>query len=184
MSKKSASEADKEKVFVLRALTDDVLFEDIYEYYYPKIYNYVRLCVTNASNAEDITSQIFIKAFSKLGYYAPEKGEFSSWFFTIATNTIKYYFRLQKRCVSYPNEAIEEMSVTREPDPNERISKKETKEQLLEALRQLSKRDQIIISLKFWAGLDNRKIAQLLKLTENNVAVLPIGVPYSLCCAS
>lgn len=171
MKKKIANRPENEKELVLRSLTDTRFFEQIYAYYYPKVYNYIRLSVDSANAAEDITSQVFIKVISRLGYYNPGKGEFSVWLFTIAANTVRDYYRLQKHS-AIPTAAAQELSAAREFDIDEKLAAQETKEQLLAALQQLSRREQNIIALKFWADLSNRKIAQMLELSENNVAVI------------
>lgn len=169
MERKNMSRLKDEKELVRQALSDKDCFAAIYDHYYPRIYNY--LCLrTNAHIADDLTSQVFEKALSKLCTFSSEKGEFSVWLFTIAANTLRDYFRKQNRI--HPMAEIEEMAALLEPVIEEKVYWNETKGELLFALKQLSVREQNIIALKFWGNLTNRQIARTVGLKENNVAVI------------
>jgi RNA polymerase sigma factor (sigma-70 family) len=85
---------------------------------------------------------------------------------------LKGSFSSSKRNIFHSAEGIEEMAVVIEPAIEENVFLNETKGQLLGALKQLSIREQNIIALKFWGDLTNRQIAHMMKLSENNVAVI------------
>lgn len=162
---------ENEKELVLAALTDANSFAVIYDYYYPKVYNYIFMRVANPNITDDLVSQVFQKVLTKLGTYASEKGAFSAWLFTIASNTFKDYCRVQRRSFVSFSEEIDEL-VTIESDVEKEILLYEARDQLMKALRQLSVREQNIIALKFWGELRNRQIAEMLGLSESNVAVI------------
>jgi len=172
MDRKDISKIEHEKELVRQALSDSEFFAEIYDHYYPRVYNYLRLRVANSQIADDLASQVFEKALSKLGSYSSEKGSFSVWLFTIAANTLKDYYRTQKRGIFHPTEVIEEMAAVLEPGIEEKVFWDETKGQLLNALKQLSIREQNLIALKFWGDLNNRQIARMMNLSENHVAVI------------
>jgi len=174
MQRKSISRLENEQKLVMQALSDSQYFAAIYDHYYPRIYNYIRLRV-NSNTVEDLVSQVFEKALSKLKIYSPQKGEFSFWLFTIAVNTVRDYLRAQKRqkrCVFEFTATIEEMAETHEPDLEEIVLQNESYEELLDALKFLSIQQQNIIALKYWWNLPNRRIAQMMGLDDNNVAVI------------
>jgi RNA polymerase sigma factor (sigma-70 family) len=171
MQRKNISRLENEKELVMQALTDKQCFAAIYDHYYPRIYNYIRLRV-NCNIVEDLASQVFEKAISKLDHYSPQKGEFSIWLFTIAVNTVRDHLRAQKRCVFDFTATIEELAEAHEPNIEEKVFQYETNDKLLDALKRLSIREQNIIALKFWWNLTNRRIAQMMDLDENNVAVI------------
>ncbi len=171
MQRKSISRLENEQKLVMQALSDTQYFAAIYDHYYPRIYNYIRLRV-NSNSVEDLVSQVFEKALSKLEIYSSQKGEFSIWLFTIAVNTVRDHLRAQKRCVFEFRATIEEMTEAHEPDLEEKVLQNESKEKLLDALKCLSIQEQNIIALKFWWNLTNRRIAQMMGLADNNVAVI------------
>jgi RNA polymerase sigma factor (sigma-70 family) len=58
------------------------------------------------------------------------------------------------------------------PSVEQSLTDRQETEALLAQVAQLSEREQEIIGLKFGGGLTNRKIAALLGLKENHVAVI------------
>ncbi len=54
----------------------DRVFTSIFEDYYPRIFNYTAYRVSCRYTAEDLTSQVFEKAWSRLHSYSPEKAPF------------------------------------------------------------------------------------------------------------
>ncbi|HUM59487.1 MAG TPA: sigma-70 family RNA polymerase sigma factor [Bacillota bacterium] len=171
MQRKNIDRLENEKDLVRQALSDKQRFAAIYDHYYPRIYNYIRLRV-DCNAVEDLVSQVFEKAISKLEHYSPQKGEFSVWLFTIDVNTVRDHLRAQKRCVINFTATMKELAEVHEPNIEEKILQYETKDKLLDALKRLSIREQNIIALKFWWNLTNRRIAQMIGLDENNVAVI------------
>lgn len=146
-------------------------FEELYNSYFPKVYNYVHYRVSNFYAADDLISQTFEKLFLRFKYYQPEKAAFSVWLFTIARNTIIDYYRSESRAQFTSIEVAAEL-VDSESDPEETAIFNETQQRLLKALAALSKREQDIIALKFWSGFSNREIAKLLNIGESNTGII------------
>ena len=66
-------------------------FERLYDEYYDKIYVYIARRVNDSHAAEDLTSDVFFKAFANP--YNPALAKFSTYIFTIAANTLKNHYR-------------------------------------------------------------------------------------------
>ena len=71
-----------------RATTDEEAFEELYEYFFPRVYNFIYARLKNASDADDVTSTTFLKMNENLEYYDPAKAAFSTWLFRIANNAL------------------------------------------------------------------------------------------------
>lgn len=71
---------------------DLLAFEQIMRLYERRVFGYVMRHVNNREDAEDITQEVFIKLYKKFGSYDP-KQTFTTWLFTIATNTIYDFLR-------------------------------------------------------------------------------------------
>jgi RNA polymerase sigma-70 factor, ECF subfamily len=82
---------------VRKARTCAKAFTDLYEFYYPGIFNYAMRTTMNVSVAEDVTSETFLKAFEGLTGFDPEKGSFAGWLYRIATNVMRDHFRKRSR---------------------------------------------------------------------------------------
>jgi RNA polymerase sigma-70 factor (ECF subfamily) len=75
---------------------DEYVFSIFYKRYSKAIARYVSARIADAHIVEDITQEIFIKAFRFRDSY-DEKHEFSTWLWTIARNTVFDVLRKKKR---------------------------------------------------------------------------------------
>jgi len=164
-------ELQNENELIDQAQLNPQNFGKLYEYYFPKIYNYVRCRVPDLDIADDTTSKVFAKVIDNLDKFDATKGSFSTWIFTIAHNTVVDYYKKRSKDSNVSleivaNKACEEVNLESE------LVNKELKENLLLALGELKERKRNIIALKFWGGLTNRKIAKITGLSESNVGVI------------
>ena len=156
---------------ISRAKDDGSVFDELYNYYFPRIYNYVHYRVADSHACDDLISQVFEKSFSKFKHFRPERAAFSVWLFSIARHTIVDYYRRQARNHNVFLEITAEL-IDSKPDPSDVVTYNETQQQLLIALASLTQREQDIIALKFWSGASNRDIATLTDISESNIAVI------------
>ena len=136
------------------------------------VYRYVRFRVATREVAEDITSEVFLKALRALGRYDPRRSAPRTWLLRIARNTVTDYLRTLRRRGSL------HISLDRAPDlvsqgpsQEERLLHAEQLRRLFGAAATLRETDQEILSLRYGAGLGNVEIAESLKITANAVAV-------------
>jgi RNA polymerase sigma-70 factor (ECF subfamily) len=146
-------------------------FIRLYDEYYRRVYNYVRYRCGDAVIADDLTALTFEKALTRLADFDPDRGPFGAWLFTIARNMVNNHLRSEKGRGWLPLESCDE-----HPDqaalPEESLIQGEAQAELLAALSQLSERDRDLLSLKFAAGLTNRRIAEMTGMTDNHVGVI------------
>jgi RNA polymerase sigma-70 factor, ECF subfamily len=146
-------------------------FTDLYHVYFPKVFAYVYGRVQDKEVSLDIVSDVFEKAFIKMqSLRSPES--FGSWLFTIARNEVSSHWRKTKPAAKAAQEAAWENEIHSQPKgPEETILHKERLASLSQLVRQLPRREQEIIALKFDAELTNREIANVLSTSEVNVRV-------------
>jgi len=70
-------------------------FQEIYTLWLTRVYQYVYARVGSPNDAEDLTSQIFLKAYEAFPRYK-HRGHFAAWLFTIARNEINMFYRGRK----------------------------------------------------------------------------------------
>ena len=70
--------------------------EEIYKYYFDRVYSYVLRRVMNVERAEDITAGVFMKVLKNLHTYNRNKAALGTWIFTIANNEIINWYRQKK----------------------------------------------------------------------------------------
>ncbi len=154
-----------------RAQADRAAFAAVYDHFFRRVYNYTRYRVGEADAADDITAQVFEQVLRHLPEYRPRRGLFAAWLFRIARNAVYDYLRQQRRHPRLSLETLEDRA-SDQPEPDQQVDKKLRQAHLLNLIATLSEREQEMIALKFGAGLTNRQIADLLKLSESNVGVI------------
>ncbi|MGE5222165.1 MAG: RNA polymerase sigma factor, partial [Omnitrophica WOR_2 bacterium] len=146
-----------------------VVFEEIYRRYVKQVYRYLYSYVGNVSEAEDLTSQVFISAWESLQHYR-EQGNFAAWLFRIARNRANDYYRRNSRSQQIPIEKAATLCV--EWNPIERIESEETFHHLRGLVQKLDAEKAELLRLRFAADLSYADIAVLLGRSEDAVKML------------
>lgn len=151
--------------------SDPEAFTALYETYYKRVYQYMRYRCLCDQAAEDLTAQVFERVLTHLQQYQPGEAPMEAWIFTIAANCFNDSYRRQKRLV-WLNWDLLNHRPARHSAPEDQIVQNENHRELQNALSQLSFRERNIIAWRFGARLTNRQIAPIIKLSEQNVAVI------------
>ena len=80
-------------VVARQAVEDDAAFDELYEHFFPKIYNLIYVRVKNAATADDIVSDVFEKMVEHLAEFDCTKASFATWLSRIAMRTLTDYYR-------------------------------------------------------------------------------------------
>ena len=141
------------------------VMEKIYLEYREKVFRYVRGKVASTADAEDVTSEIFLKVLSSLDSYDEEKSTLSTWIYTITHNTVCNYYREQSRCAL----SLDENALCSDTDGvMAEIENEILKENLAIALETLTEREQDIIVLYYYHEIPLRDIAIKMGITYTN----------------
>lgn len=155
-----------------QAIDDDNAFDELYEHFFPRIYNLIYARVKNSSVADDIVSDVFEKLVEHLGSFDSTKASFTTWLSRIATRTLTDYYRWQSHRQNVEWDDVFSPTVDKKEMPDGQLLEKEGKKELLLALGKLSEREQQIIELKFWGDMSNKEIADTLGISAANVGVI------------
>jgi RNA polymerase sigma-70 factor, ECF subfamily len=146
-------------------------FAEMYQVYYPRIYNYVRYRCDDTATAEDLTAQVFERLLDRFQTFSPERGPFGAWLFAIARNLVNGHRRSQ-RYRTWLSIDILQRWPSEGASPEEATLQNEAEAELLAAIGKLAERDRDLLGLKFAGQLNNRQIAELTGLSESNVGVI------------
>ena len=142
------------------------VMEKIHLEYKEKVFRYVRGKVASTADAEDVTSEIFLKVQTSLGSYNEEKSTLSTWIYTITHNAVCNYYREQsKRALSLDENAL--CSDTDDGVISE-IENEILKENLAIAMTILTEREQDVIVLYYYHEILLRDIAIKMGITYTN----------------
>lgn len=146
-------------------------FQSFYQENVGPIYRYVYSNVRNRQEAEDLTSQIFLKALRGLDL---ERGVQSghAWLFRVARTTITDYWRAHYRETT---SSLDELSETGWEGPAESESSPVSSgaaDRVRGILEVLPERDREVLTSRFLMHLSVRETALKMGLTEANVKVV------------
>jgi len=146
-------------------------FSALYEEHMAYVFRYINYRIGNRNEAEDLTSVVFEKALAAFHKYDSNKSAPQTWLLAIARNTVTDYLRKSSKMKNMPlDNAVGVESA--DPSPPEETERREEYKRLQFCLAALPQREQEIISLKFGAELNNRQIASVIGLSENNVGTI------------
>jgi len=146
----------------------EVDWESVYQAELPRIYNFFRYRVGDERLAEDLTAETFEKAWRNRQRYRRDLAAFSTWLFTIARHVAADHFRRPHPEVPLEGAA----AVSGGENVESLVQQRADFERLASLLSQLNERERDLVALKYGAGLTNRAIARLTRLSESNVGSL------------
>jgi RNA polymerase sigma-70 factor (ECF subfamily) len=171
VAKKKESEAARVRGLVDRAQKGDrAALEELYLIHFDRIYSYLHVSVGNRHDAEDLTTQTFLKMLESIGKFRWQSAPFSAWLFRIAHNLAMDHFRATKRW--QPEEDVPE------PEPDESTSAEAGalesigRKSMLELIEDLSPEQQQVLTLKFVFNFANAEAATILGKTEGAIKSL------------
>ncbi len=145
------------------------LFDRVYDALFPRIYNYLSYRTTSREEAEDLTSFVFERLITHYHQFDPKRGSFEGWIFTIARNAL---ISQSRRHTRHPQTGLDETLMDEsQPGPTEHVLNHEELYRLQQYIARLGERDRELIALRYGAELSQRRIGELLNMSEGNVAV-------------
>jgi RNA polymerase sigma-70 factor, ECF subfamily len=168
---KKESETKRVRGLVERAQKGDrAALEELYLIHFDRIYSYLHVSVGNRHDAEDLTTQTFLRMLESIGKFRWQSAPFSAWLFRIAHNLAMDHFRATKRW--QPEEDVPE------PDPDESTSAEHGaldsigRKSMLDLIEDLSPEQQQVLTLKFVFNFANAEAATILGKTEGAIKSL------------
>ncbi len=152
---------------------DEKAFGDLFNRYKNRLYPYLVSICLDKTLAEDIFQETFIKAVEKLPSYRSEN-KFSSWLFAIARNIFldrkksskeKFFQAALSIFSSGDDDGFSPVDTAAEKDnPQTILDSKEESAKLIKAMENLPPEQREIISLRHFAGLSFKEIAENLNI--------------------
>jgi RNA polymerase sigma-70 factor (ECF subfamily) len=155
---------------VTRAQRDPQAFAPLYDRYFDPVYRYCYHRLGDRTEAEDLTSLVFTRAFAALPDY--REGSFRSWLFANAHNAVANHHRA-RRPARPLDEALEVVDPRAGGSPEAVAVAVEERRALHTAIAQLTTDQRRIIELRL-AGLTGPEIAEVLGRSHAAVKMLQV----------
>jgi RNA polymerase sigma-70 factor (ECF subfamily) len=144
--------------------------EELYLLHFDRIYSYLHLSVGNRHDAEDLTTQTFLRMLESIGRFQWQAAPFSAWLFRIAHNLAMDHFRARRRW--QPEEDVPELPGAEEPSAESAAMQSIGRQSMLELIDTLSGEQQQVLTLKFVFNFSNGEVATILDKTEGAIKSL------------
>jgi len=165
-------EFDERQVVELARRGDRGALSALYEYFFPRVYRYVAARLNSTEDAEDVTTEVFLRVIDNLHTFRWRGAPFGAWVFRIAHNEVISFVRRQQSRPGLLSIADDFPDIAGGEDHTELIERQIVVEEIRVAAQRLPEAQRQVVALRFGAGLSVAETAQALNKTENNVKVL------------
>lgn len=162
-----------EKVLIERAIRGDAnAFGELYSQHLDAIYRYIFFRTGDQQEAEDLTENVFLKAWEALPGYKDYGNPFSSWLYRIAHNVVVDHHRRIKPVLGNSDIDLLESHQDTKADTLGLVLEAEQVEELGKAIIQLTLEQQQVIILRFIEGLSHAEISAIIGKNEGTCRMI------------
>lgn len=160
---------EQERELVERAKRDLQEFGALYDRHFQQIYRFVYSRVREQTAAEDVTSEVFMKALKAIPRYQDTGRPFAAWLYQIAVNAIADRYRMQRP--SQPLEDFHDLAVMGPPLEEEAVHHDEM-QRIWFLIEQLPAQQRTALILKFQEDMKIEDIAVAMGKSSGAVKLL------------
>ena len=150
---------------------DAEAFGQIYEIYSPLVFRFLFAHLDDQLDAEDLTEEVFLRAWQSLPGYRMRGVPFSGFLFRVARNALYDHYRRSRKRANDPGldqELIDDL----QPDPAMSVPLHLERRELRQTLGQLREDYRTVLVLRFLVGLSPDETAQAMSRSSGAVRVL------------
>jgi len=159
-----------EAILVQKAIGHDAhAFGGLYDMHVDRVYRHIYYRVGNEADAEDLTQQVFLKAWQAIHGYKKTASPFIAWLMTISHNSVVDFYRTKKDKAYLEAEVLASDPAS---SPERAAEAGFEQQSLRRAILQLGNDEQQVVILRFMGGFEFAEIASLMKKKEGNIRVI------------
>lgn len=170
----------KDKLLILKLRQGDTeAFGEIYDRYATKIYRFIFFKISSVEEAEDLTSEVFLKLWQYLNQQETELHNLKAFIYQIARNQVIDHYRTKarKETISLDSENISEkdfldFSGQKQLKIFERIDSEQQFDEIKSALTRLKEEYQEVLLLKYVEDFSTTEIAKIINKSNGATRVL------------
>jgi RNA polymerase sigma-70 factor (ECF subfamily) len=161
--------SDEDRLIARAVKRDAAAFGILYERHLDRIFRYIYYRVGSNGEAEDLTEQVFLKAWEAIERYESRGVPFVAWLYRLAHNLVIDQYRSRRVTV-----ALDDIGEAEEPgaDIVDAVEDKLDAEEVRLAMRKLNPEHQQLIVLRFVEGLSHAEVAQITGKSEGATRVV------------
>lgn len=157
-------------VLIQKAKAGDAeAFGRLYDMHVDRVYRHIYYRIGNVADTEDLTQQVFLKAWQAIPRYRKTASPFIAWLITISHNLVVDFYRAKKDKVRLPDGVVAEDP---ESSPEVMAQAHFDQEKLRMAISQLHGDQQRAVLMRFIEGFSFAETADSLGKTEGATRVI------------
>lgn len=170
---KNVTESDlaRDKELLAKAKANPAAVAEIYDLYADRLYGFLLKRCGHKETAEDIASRVFIKFMEALPNIEWQGVTLGAYLYRSASNALIDHWRSASVRMDREIDGNFDTPQT-DADPAMYAELTLERDKLLAAMKTLSPRDQQVLDLRFFAGLEPEEIAPLIGISPNHASVL------------
>lgn len=165
LEKNGNASSDADKV-IEHTQVDEIRFQEIYNRYHLKVYNYIAKCINNREDALDLLQELFLLFYNRLPRLDTSTGRIEAWLLRVARNM----------CLSYGRNKYRKMTRTltdNEPagtsNSETDLIRKDFRQKVQDFLDGLNDRERTIFILHKMEGLKYRELSSIFDISERTL---------------
>lgn len=156
-------------------------FAELYDLYVDRVYRFVLYRVSgDRALAEDITSEVFVRALRKIKGFTWQGRDVGAWFLTIARNLVLDHFKSGRFRMEMVGADPGEGDATKIVDPEDEALSRVSQADLYKAIHQLGNEQQEVIYWRFLQGYSVAEAAVAMDKTDGAIKALQYRAVKSL----
>jgi len=153
---------------------------ELYRFYAPAIFRFCRRVMPTVEDAEDATTEIFMKVRQKVGTYDSSR-PFTAWLYKVAGNHCWDMLRRRKIRQDLETGDVEALPLEHpEPDQLEQMISANAGKEVRAGLARLPERARMALALRYFAEMSYEEIADTLGVRRAFVGVLLLRARHQL----
>lgn len=164
-------ETDPWGKLAVKAVHDEQAFTELYEYFFPRVYQYLLKKTQDSHLADEIVESAFVRMYQHLSQYAPEKGAFSTWLFRIAQNVLNKHYGSKAVTMNAAWEETFDPAAPETETPEKQALTEERSRELRDAIMKLPQRQRRILEMTYWLEMKSADIAEQMGMAPSSVRV-------------
>jgi RNA polymerase sigma-70 factor, ECF subfamily len=159
---------------------DNDAWGELYRQYAPAIFRFCRRALPTREDAEDATTEVFMKVRQKLGTYDSTR-PFTAWLYKVASNHCWDMLRRRRIRQDLETGDLETLPLEH-PDPSvlERLQAEHSSKEVRNGLAKLPDRARMALVLRYYADMSYDEIAETLGVRRAFVGVLLLRARHQL----
>ena len=137
-----------------------IAVERLFETHFERVARYIAIRIGNMNDAEDLASEVFVRALKTADTYKETGAPMEAWLFRIAHNIAVDYFRQKGRRPAVPLD--ETLPLAAKDNPVEDVERDQEVEELKKAVSQLTEAQKQVLALRFGSEMTSEEAAKVM----------------------